>query len=158
MGCVAESIRFLTTYACLTANQGVANFILAWSHSFVENDHETISEVILLHSADSFQKGCCQLQVKVCAQSTGYSYHFFKLGVGRRTQLPKMTKAVDWEVKKITKPKTLRNGEITLLFTDIDKSGPSRKFSTLNSYLLMIFTNLKNFTIISVFTIMYMFY
>ena len=27
--------------------------------------------VILLSSADSFKKGCCQLQAKVCAQITG---------------------------------------------------------------------------------------
>ena len=33
-------------------------------------DHEIISTVILLPSADSFKKGCCQLQAKVCAQST----------------------------------------------------------------------------------------
>ena len=30
-----------------------------------------LSTVILLPSADSFKKGCCQLQVKVCAQITG---------------------------------------------------------------------------------------
>ena len=41
------------------------------SHTFVENDHEIISTVILLPSADSFKKGCCQLQAKVCAQITG---------------------------------------------------------------------------------------
>ena len=34
-------------------------------------DHEIISTVILLPSADSFKKGCCQLQAKVCAQTTG---------------------------------------------------------------------------------------
>ena len=38
---------------------------------FVEIDHEIISTVILLPSAESFKKGCCQLQAKVCAQSTG---------------------------------------------------------------------------------------
>ena len=43
----------------------------AWSHTFVEIDHEIISTVILLPSADSFKKGCCQLQAKVCAQITG---------------------------------------------------------------------------------------
>ena len=42
-----------------------------WSHTFVEIDHEIISTVILLPSADSFKKGCCQLQAKVCAQITG---------------------------------------------------------------------------------------
>ena len=37
----------------------------------VEIDHEIISTVILLPSAESFKKGCCQLQAKVCARSTG---------------------------------------------------------------------------------------
>ena len=34
-------------------------------------DHEIISTVILLPSADLFKKGCCQLRAKVCAQITG---------------------------------------------------------------------------------------
>ena len=38
---------------------------------FLEIDHEIISTVILLPSAESFKKGCCQLQVKVCERSTG---------------------------------------------------------------------------------------
>ena len=38
----------------------------------MEIDHEIISMVILLPSAESFKKGCCQLQAKVCAWSTGY--------------------------------------------------------------------------------------
>ena len=42
------------------------------SGTFVEIDHEIISTVILLPSAESFKKGCCQLQAKVCAQSIGY--------------------------------------------------------------------------------------
>ena len=37
----------------------------------VEIDHEMISTVIHLPSADSFKKGCCQLQAKVCARITG---------------------------------------------------------------------------------------
>ena len=45
--------------------------IPARSNTFVEIDHEIISTVILLPSADSFKKGCCQLQAKVCAQITG---------------------------------------------------------------------------------------
>ena len=60
-----------STDACLTADPGVASSILARSHTFVEIDHEIISTVILLPSADSFKKGCCQLQAKVCAQITG---------------------------------------------------------------------------------------
>ena len=39
--------------------------IPARSHTFVKIAHEIISMVILLLSADSFKKGCCQLQAKV---------------------------------------------------------------------------------------------
>ena len=69
----AQSVMCLATDACLTADQGVASSILARSHTFeiVEIDHEIISTVILLPSADSFKKGCCRLQAKVCAQITG---------------------------------------------------------------------------------------
>ena len=61
----------LATDASLTADPGVRSLILALSHTFVEIDHEIISTVILLPSAESFKKGCCQFQVKVCARSTG---------------------------------------------------------------------------------------
>ena len=47
------------------------SFKKVWSHTFVEIDHEIISTVILLPSADLFKKGCCQLQAKVCARFTG---------------------------------------------------------------------------------------
>ena len=70
-GRVAQSVTRLATDACLTADSGVASSIPARSHTFVEIDHEIISTVILLPSADSFKKGCCQLQAKVCAQTTG---------------------------------------------------------------------------------------
>ena len=70
-GRVAQSVTCLGTDAKLTADPGVANSIPAWSHTLVEIDHEIISTVILLPSAESFKKGCCQLQVKVCARSTG---------------------------------------------------------------------------------------
>ena len=70
-GRVAQSVTCLATDACLTADPGVASSIPAWSHTFVEIDHEIISTIILLPSADSFKKGCCQLQAKVCAQITG---------------------------------------------------------------------------------------
>ena len=59
-GCVAQSVACLATDACLTADPGVASSIPARSHTFVEIDHEIISMVILLPSADSFKKGCCQ--------------------------------------------------------------------------------------------------
>ena len=55
----------------LTADTGVASLIPARPHIFVEIDHEIICMVILLPSAESFKKSCCQLQAKVCAQSTG---------------------------------------------------------------------------------------
>ena len=70
-GRVAQSVTCLATDACLTADSGVASSIPARSHTFVEIDHEIISTVILLPSADSFKKGCCQLQAKVCAKTTG---------------------------------------------------------------------------------------
>ena len=70
-GRVVQSVTCLATYASLTADPGVASLIPARSHTFVEMDHEIISMVILLPSAESFKKGCCQLQAKVCARSTG---------------------------------------------------------------------------------------
>ena len=42
------------TDAHLTVDPAVASLIPAWSHTFVEIDHEIISTVILLPSADSF--------------------------------------------------------------------------------------------------------
>ena len=68
---VAQSVTCLATDACLTADPGVASSIPARYHTFVEIDHEIISTVILIPSADLFKKGCCQLQVKVCANITG---------------------------------------------------------------------------------------
>ena len=61
------SFCYLTTDACLTADQGVASSIPARSHSFMKIDHQIISTVLFLPSADSFKMGCCQLQAKVCA-------------------------------------------------------------------------------------------
>ena len=70
-GQVAQSVRCLATDASLAADPGVVSSIPARYHTFVEIDHEIISTVILLPSAESFKKGCCQLQAKVCARSTG---------------------------------------------------------------------------------------
>ena len=70
-GRVAQSVTCLATDACLTADSGVTSSIPVRSHTFLEIDHEMISTVILLPSADSFKKGCCQLQAKVCARITG---------------------------------------------------------------------------------------
>ena len=77
---VVQSVTCLATDASLTAEPGVASSIPARSHTFMEIDHEIssreidheiISMVILLPYAESFKKGCCQLQAKVCALSTG---------------------------------------------------------------------------------------
>ena len=57
-GRVAQSVTCLATDASLTADPGVMTSIPARSHTFVEIDHEIISMVILLPSAESFKKGC----------------------------------------------------------------------------------------------------
>ena len=44
---VGQSVTCLTANACLTADSGVVSLILVRSHTFVENDHEIISTVIL---------------------------------------------------------------------------------------------------------------
>ena len=62
---------YMATDACLTADPGVASSIPARYYTYVEIDHEIISTVILLPSADSFKKGCCWLQAKVCPRITG---------------------------------------------------------------------------------------
>ena len=62
----------LSFFIIQTADPGVASSIPAQSHTFVEIDHEIISTVILVPSAESFKKVCRQLQAKVCARSTGY--------------------------------------------------------------------------------------
>ena len=64
-GHVGQLVTCLATDASLIADPGVARSNPAWSHNFVEIDHEIISTLILLPSAESFRKGCCQLQAKV---------------------------------------------------------------------------------------------
>ena len=70
-GSVAQLVTCLVTDASLTSFPGVGSSIPAQSHTFGEIDHEIISTVILLPSAESFKKDCRQLQAKVCARSTG---------------------------------------------------------------------------------------
>ena len=71
LGHVEQLLTCLATDASLTADPQVASSIPAQPHTFVEIFHEFISMVILLPSAESFKKGCCQLQAKVCARNTG---------------------------------------------------------------------------------------
>ena len=61
-GCVTQLITCLTTDVCLAADPGIASAILTRSHTFVEIDGEIIS-TILFPSADSFKKGCRQLEM-----------------------------------------------------------------------------------------------
>ena len=65
-GGIAQSVTNLATDGSLTADPGVVSSIPARSHTFVEIDHEIVSAVVL-PSAESFKKGCCQLQAKVCS-------------------------------------------------------------------------------------------
>ena len=65
-GRIAQPVNCLATDASLAADPGVPSSIPAWSHTFVEIDREIISTDILLPSSESFKKGCCQLQAKVC--------------------------------------------------------------------------------------------
>ena len=67
-----SAVGNMSGYRCVSdCRSRVASFIPVRSHTFEELDHEIIYTVILLPSADSFKKGCCQLQAKVCAQITG---------------------------------------------------------------------------------------
>ena len=47
-GCIVHSVTCLAADTCLTADPEVGSLIRAWSHSFVEVDHEIILMVILL--------------------------------------------------------------------------------------------------------------
>ena len=71
MGRVAQSVKCLATDASLTADPEVASSIPARSHTFVEIDHEIISTVILLPSAESFKKGsesmCTKYWLTACS-------------------------------------------------------------------------------------------
>ena len=70
-GCIAQLVTCLATDASLTVDPGVASWIPVRPHTFMEIDHEIISTIILLPSAESFKKGFFQLQAKVSARSTG---------------------------------------------------------------------------------------
>ena len=55
-GHIAQSVTGLATDACLTADPGASSSIPALSHTFFEIDHEIISMLILLSSAETFKK------------------------------------------------------------------------------------------------------
>ena len=68
---LVQSVTCLVTDVSLTCDPEVTSSIPARSHTFMETDHEIISTVVLLTSAESFKKGFCQLQGKVFVRSTG---------------------------------------------------------------------------------------
>ena len=66
-----QSVTCLATDASLAAGPGA--HIRSWPGLILSLRliMEYFLRVILLPSAESFKKGCCQLQAKVCARSTG---------------------------------------------------------------------------------------
>ena len=52
-GCLAQWVMCLAADMCVTADPEMASSITARSHTLMEIDHEIISTVILLPSADS---------------------------------------------------------------------------------------------------------
>ena len=60
---LTQSVTCLATDAGLTADPGVVSSIPARSHTFVEIDHEIVSTVIFLPSAELFKKDCCQYKL-----------------------------------------------------------------------------------------------
>ena len=52
----SQSVTCLATDTCLTSDPGVPSLIAARSNTFMEIDHEIISTVIFLPSAESFKK------------------------------------------------------------------------------------------------------
>ena len=65
--CIAQLVTCLAADTCLIADQGVGSSITARSHTFVEIDHEIISMVILLPSADSRRVVVC-FKRSMCAK------------------------------------------------------------------------------------------
>ena len=89
----------------------------------MEIDHEIISTVILLPSAESFKKGCCQLQAKVCARSTGKLLVQVCPGKSmvRSTDRPAMTIAVDLG-RKSTKQTNKCSNQLNMKFLMLIKT------------------------------------
>ena len=69
-GCVLQSVTCRTADMCRIAVPGVMSLIPVRPYTLMEIDHEIVSMTILLPSAGS-RRVVCQLQGKVCAQSTG---------------------------------------------------------------------------------------
>ena len=105
-GRVAQSVTCLAADTCLTTDPEVVSLIPAWSHTFVEIDHEIICTVILLPFADSrkvvvsYKRKCVHKVLVNCLVKLAK-----EKSVVRRTDHHNMTIAVDWAVKNPTKLK-----------------------------------------------------
>ena len=107
-GRAALSITCLATDVRLTANPGIGSSIPAWSHTFVEINHETISTVILLSSADRERSGsvveCLTREVRAspaslcCALERDINPSLV-LVQPKKTRPKRNWKIVDWGVK-----------------------------------------------------------
>ena len=85
-GRVAQSVTCLVTDAKLTADPGVASSIPARSHTFVEIDHEIISTVILLPSAERIiHEGLLSVTSESMCTITGSSLPRKKVWLGELT-------------------------------------------------------------------------
>ena len=95
--CFILNLRMYSSF--ITSRPGVGSLIPARPHTndtFLEIDLEMFSTAIPLSYADSFKKGCCQLQGKVYARSVcnkgkyvheglvNHVNHLFKLARGKR--------------------------------------------------------------------------
>ena len=66
-----RAVGNVSDYRCLSDCRSRGHKFDPGPVPYFRGDYEIISTVILLPSAESFKKGCCQLQAKVCARSTG---------------------------------------------------------------------------------------
>ena len=111
----------------------------------MEIDHEIIYMVIRLPSADSFKKGCCQLQAKVCAQITGKRFVQGCPGkdVVSCSDRPAMTIVVDLKLKST---KQTNKAEITFYSCSFVVKHPRKhiymaNFVNVNKLILCLWVN-----------------
>ena len=63
--CLRSAVGNVSGYRCESDCRSRSHkFDTVHSNTFVEIDHEIVSSVLLLRLAQSFKKGCCQLQAK----------------------------------------------------------------------------------------------
>ena len=98
---------------------GVASLIPAQSHTFVKIDHEIISTVILLLTAESFKKGCCLSYKRKYVQEVLVNC-LFKLAPGKSVvtwtdrPVPPWPYLLTWDIKQKNK-QTIPNHVLPLI-------------------------------------------